>query len=136
MRGPNRTIWIAFGSVEDESPKTLSPFSRSEAIHLVRELLHTQSSEGRRTLLCFDFAYAFPRDFAAALQAATGAADHTLPWLAVWEFLRSEIIDDEGTNGPHESALSERSEFTLFARLTESQATAAIALRPFLVSFC
>ena len=23
--------------------------------------------------------------------------DHTLPWLAVWEFLRSEIIDDEGT---------------------------------------
>ena len=63
----------------------------------MRELLHTQSSEGRRTLLCFDFAYAFPRDFAAALQAATGAADHTLPWLAVWEFLRSEIIDDEGT---------------------------------------
>jgi hypothetical protein len=67
------SIWIAFGSVEDESPKTLSPFSRSEAIHLVRELLHTQF-EGRRTLLCFDFAYAFPRDFAAALQAATGAA--------------------------------------------------------------
>ena len=91
------SIWIAFGSVEDESRKTLSPFSRSEAIHLVRELLHTQSSEGRRTLLCFDFAYAFPRDFAAALQAATGVADHTLPWLAVWEFLRSEIIDDEGT---------------------------------------
>jgi len=91
------SIWIAFGSVEDESPKTLSPFSRSEAIDLVRKLLHTQLSEEHRTLVCFDFAYGFPRDFAAALQAATGAADHTLPWLAVWEFLRSEIIDDEGT---------------------------------------
>ena len=69
------SIWIAFGSVEDESPKTLSPFSRSEAIHLVRELLHTQF-EGRRTLLCFDFAYAFPRDFAAALQASrSGTVD-------------------------------------------------------------
>src|SRR5580700_9594051 len=79
--------WIAFGSVEDESPKTLSPFSRSEAIDLVRKLLHTQLSEEHRTLVCFDFAYGFPRDFAAALQAATGAADHTLPWLAVWEFL-------------------------------------------------
>ena len=91
------SIWIAFGSVKDESPKTLSPFSRSEAIHLVRKLLNTQLSEGRRTLVCFDFGYGFPRDFAAALQAATGAADHTLPWLAVWEFLRREIIDDEGT---------------------------------------
>ena len=64
---------------------------------MVRELLRTQLSEKRRTLVCFDFAYGFPRDFAAALQAATGAADHALPWLAVWEFLRNEIIDDEGT---------------------------------------
>src|SRR5262249_61940080 len=31
------------------------------------------------------------------LQAATAGADHALPWLAVWEFLRNEINDDEGT---------------------------------------
>ena len=91
------SIWIAFGNVKDETPETVSPFSRSEAVHFVSELLQTQLSEGRRTLVCFDFAYGFPRDFVAALQAATGAADHTLPWLAVWEFLRNEIIDDEGT---------------------------------------
>jgi precorrin-8X/cobalt-precorrin-8 methylmutase len=91
------SIWIAFGSVEDESPKTLSPFSRSEATHFVRELLHAQLRDGHRVLLCFDLAYGFPRDFAAALQAATGGADHILPWLAIWEFLRSEINDDEGT---------------------------------------
>ena len=91
------SIWIAFGNIEDETPETVSPFSRSEAADLVRELLRTQLSEKRRTLVCFDFAYGFPRDFAAALQAATGTADHALPWLAVWEFLRNEIIDDEGT---------------------------------------
>jgi precorrin-8X/cobalt-precorrin-8 methylmutase len=91
------SIWIAFGGVEDEGPKMLSPFSRSEAVHFVRELLQTQLSEGRRALVCFDFAYGFPRDFAAALQSATGAAEHALPWLVVWEFLRNEIIDDEGT---------------------------------------
>jgi hypothetical protein len=91
------SIWIAFGNVKDETPQTVSPFSRSEAVHFVRELPRAQLIEKRRTLLCFDFAYGFPRDFAAALQAATGAADHALPWLAVWEFLRNEIIDDEGT---------------------------------------
>ena len=92
------SIWVAFGSIEDENPKTLSPFSRSEATHLVRELLRAQLRAGHRALLCFDFAYGFPRDFAAALQSATGGADHVLPWLAVWEFLRNEINDDEGTS--------------------------------------
>ena len=91
------SIWIAFGNAEDETPETVSPFSRSEAVQLVRELLRTQLSEERRTLVCFDFAYGFPRDFAAALQAATGRPDHVMPWLTVWKFLRSEIIDDEGT---------------------------------------
>jgi len=91
------SIWIAFGSGDDEHPKTLSLFSRSETVHLVRELLQIQIGDAHRTLVGFDFAYGFPRDFAASLQAATGAADHTLPWLTVWEFLRNEIIDDEGT---------------------------------------
>jgi hypothetical protein len=91
------SIWVAFGSIEDESPKTLSPFSRSEATHLVRELLRAQLKDRHRALLCFDFAYGFPRDFAAALQSVIAGADDVLPWLAVWEFLRKEINDDEGT---------------------------------------
>jgi precorrin-8X/cobalt-precorrin-8 methylmutase len=88
-------IWVAFGRVLDEIPKTVSPFSRSEAIQLVRELLETQLSEGHRTLVCFDFAYAFPSDFSAALQVATGTPDNVLPWLSVWQYLRDQIRDDD-----------------------------------------
>jgi molybdopterin molybdotransferase len=63
------SIWIAFGGTSDIAPKTLSPFSRSEATQFIRELLREQLSRGRRTLVGFDFAYSFPRDFSAALQA-------------------------------------------------------------------
>jgi hypothetical protein len=85
------SIWIAFGSLEDDTPATRSPFSRSEAIYLVSEVLHRRLSDGHRTLLCFDFAYGFPRDFAATLQTATGWRRRYLPWLAVWQYLRNEI---------------------------------------------
>ena len=80
-------IWIAFGGTEDENPKTVRPFSRTEAIQIVRSLLNDQVSKSLRVLVCFDFAYGYPRDFPAALQAATGKADATLPWLGVWEYL-------------------------------------------------
>ncbi len=92
-------IWIAFGRVLDESPKTVSPFSRSEATQLVRELLEAQVSEGHRTLVCFDFAYAFPRDFSAALQVATGSPDNVSPWLSVWQYLHDQIRDDDESLG-------------------------------------
>ena len=88
-------IWIAFGGKVDERPKTISPFSRSEAIQLVRKLLEAQVSDGHRTLVCFDFAYAFPRDFSAALQAATGRLDNVPPWLLVWQYLHDQIRDDD-----------------------------------------
>jgi hypothetical protein len=39
-----------------------------------------------RVLLCFDFAFGFPRDFSAALQTATGKTDSALPWLATWQY--------------------------------------------------
>jgi precorrin-8X/cobalt-precorrin-8 methylmutase len=90
-------IWIAFGGTADESPKTVSPFSRSEAMLLVRDLLKAQVSDGHRTLLCFDFAYAFPRDFAVALQVATGRSDDTPPWLSAWEYLGDQIRDDDAS---------------------------------------
>jgi precorrin-8X/cobalt-precorrin-8 methylmutase len=92
------SIWLAFGSIADVAPKSLSPFSRSEATQFINGLLREQLSQGRRTLVGFDFAYAFPRDFPAALQAATGTDVYGLPWLAVWDFLRREIKDDQGTS--------------------------------------
>ena len=50
-----------------------------------------------RVLLCFDFAYGFPRDFSAALQTATGKTDAALPWLAAWQYLSEAIKDDVGS---------------------------------------
>src|ERR1700730_18600672 len=69
----------AYGGIEAENPKTDSPFSRTEAIHLIRSLLDEQSRKMLRVLLCFDFAFGFPRDFSAALQTATGKTDSALP---------------------------------------------------------
>jgi hypothetical protein len=90
------TIWIACGDFKAEKPQTESPFSRTEATQLVHSLLDDQANKGLRVLVCFDFAYGYPRDFSAALQAATGTADSTLPWLAVWQYLSDAIKDDEG----------------------------------------
>lgn len=56
-----------------------------------------QSGSGRRVLVCFDFAYGYPVDFPAALQAATGKSDSDLPWLMVWQYLSEQIKDDERT---------------------------------------
>jgi len=91
------TIWTAYGGIEAENPKTDSPFSRTEAIHLIHSLLDEQSRKMLRVLLCFDFAYGFPRDFSAALQAATGKTDAALPWLAAWQYLSEAIKDDVGS---------------------------------------
>jgi hypothetical protein len=91
------SIWVAFGRIEDESPKTLSPLFTIRGDPFGARTASRSIEGGHRALLCFDFAYGYPRDFAAALQAATAGADDILPWLAVWEFLRNEINDDEGT---------------------------------------
>jgi precorrin-8X/cobalt-precorrin-8 methylmutase len=103
-------IWIAFGGVVDESPKTISPFSRSEATQFVHELLEEQVDDGHRTLLCFDCSYGFPRDFSAALQAATGTSDNVSPWLSVWHYLCDEIRDGDGSLARKPSNRSNRFE--------------------------
>lgn len=90
-------IWIAHGSVTADAPLTNSPFSRTEAVHLIHLLLAQQIEAKRRVLLCFDFAYGYPVDFAAALQAATGKSGRDLPWLLNWKYLSGHIKDDEGT---------------------------------------
>ena len=38
-------IWIAHGEIEDDSPQTESPSSRTEAIELIRALLHEWLTE-------------------------------------------------------------------------------------------
>jgi len=90
------TIWIAHGPITADNPITDSPFSRTEAILLIHSLLVREIGSRHRVLLCFDFAYGYPVDFPAALQAATGRSDRDLPWLTVWQYLSEQIKDDEG----------------------------------------
>jgi precorrin-8X/cobalt-precorrin-8 methylmutase len=80
-----------------DAPLTDSPFSRTEAVRLIHSLLVNEMESNLRVLVCFDFAYGCPVDFAAALQAATGKSDRDLPWLMVWQYLSEQIKDDEGT---------------------------------------
>jgi hypothetical protein len=64
---------------------------------LIHSLLVNEIESKRRVLICFDFAYGYPVDFAVALQAATGKSDRVLPWLVVWQYLSEQIKDDEDT---------------------------------------
>ena len=91
------TIWVAHGPTIEDAPLTDSPHSRTEAVRLIHALLVREIESKRRVLVCFDFAYGYPVDFAAALQAATGKSDRDLPWLMVWQYLSEHIKDDEGT---------------------------------------
>src|SRR5262249_17986568 len=91
------TIWIAHGRTDADTPYIESPSSRTEAVHSVRSVLQENLINGLRTLICFDFAYGYPVDFAAALEAAIGKSDPTLPWLLIWKYLSNTIIDDQET---------------------------------------
>jgi precorrin-8X/cobalt-precorrin-8 methylmutase len=64
---------------------------------LIHCLLVNEIESKRRVFVSFDFAYGYPVDFAAALQAATGKSDRVLPWVMVWQYLNEQIKDDKGT---------------------------------------
>jgi precorrin-8X/cobalt-precorrin-8 methylmutase len=95
--GRSDTIWIAHGRRTADTPFTDSPRSRTEAIELIEPVLERAIRSKQRVLLCFDFAYGYPVDFAPALQAATGKSDRDLPWITVWQYLSEHLKDDEGT---------------------------------------
>jgi hypothetical protein len=80
-----------------DAASTVSPDSRTEAIQLVESILDKTVRSKQRALLCFDFAYGYPVDFAAALQAATGKSDRDLPWITMWQYLSEHLKDDEDT---------------------------------------
>jgi hypothetical protein len=80
--GRSDTIWIAHGPILADVPLTDSPFSRTEAVRLIHSLLLNEIESNRRVLVCFDFAYGYPVDFAAALQtpfAGDPAAQGRIP---------------------------------------------------------
>ena len=69
--------------------------AHTQAVQLIRSLLHECVGSRSRVLVCFDFAYGYPVDFAAALESATGKSD--LPWRLVWQYLSETVKDDIGT---------------------------------------
>jgi hypothetical protein len=69
------TIWIASGSRTADAASTVSPHSRTEAIDLIESILDKMVRSKQRTLLCFDFAYSYPVDFAASRQSRINSAE-------------------------------------------------------------
>jgi precorrin-8X/cobalt-precorrin-8 methylmutase len=123
-------IWIAHGARGTDAPVTDSPFSRTEAIELVQSLLLKQIAAENRALVGFDFAYGYPVDFAAALQAATGMSDKDLPWLTVWRYLGEHIKDDEGTT-PNRKPTNRSNRFEVANRINALLSTNPTLAGPF-----
>jgi precorrin-8X/cobalt-precorrin-8 methylmutase len=99
-RSSNRAncIWIAYGCATDQAPTCHSPRSRTEAIAFVTDQLTPliRGNVGRRTLVCFDFAYAFPVGLAQHIPQLNGQ-DTDLPWRRVWKYLAANVKDDIDT---------------------------------------
>lgn len=91
-------IWIAFGNHHAAAPTIVNPASRGEATDAVRAILtpFASGSEPGRVLVCFDFAYGYPRGFGASLPT-TSLPGTVPPWQNVWNYLAAAVKDDLGT---------------------------------------
>ena len=85
------SIWICELSAEGRS-RSMNPSTRGMAEVAVRDLLLRAADRSQRVLVSFDFPYAYPAGFAAALGL------NGQPWNAVWDFLERAIRDDPITN--------------------------------------
>jgi hypothetical protein len=127
-RNRQDAIWIAQGGIEDDSPQTESPSSRTAAIELIRSLLHEWVASTSRVLVCFDLAYGYPVDFAAALESATGKSD--LPWRLVWQYLSETVKDDIGTL-PNRQPSNRSNRFEVADLINSALSTSREAAGPF-----
>jgi len=128
--GRSDTIWIAHGASTAGAPQTDSPHSRTEAVELIRPILEKAIGSRRRVLVCFDFAYAYPVDFATALEAATVTSDRDLPWAAVWQYLSENIRDDEET-APGAKPSNRSNRFAVANRINALLSSSPEAAGPF-----
>jgi hypothetical protein len=85
-RPSSDAIWIG---VAGEPPRYFR--TRAAAIDWLETFLAAEAAAGRRVLAGFDFAFGFPRGFAAALTGRPEA-------LAVWERLAFEMCDGPGND--------------------------------------
>jgi RNA polymerase sigma-70 factor, ECF subfamily len=127
-RNRQDAIWIAHGDIDDDSPQAESPPSRTDAIELIRSLLRRYVTSKSRVLVCFDFAYGYPVDFAAALESATGKSD--LPWRLVWQYLSEIVKDDMGTL-PNRLPSNSSNRFEVANLINSALSTSSEAAGPF-----
>src|SRR6266511_742424 len=77
------SIWICDLGADSELTTT-NPPTRGKGEAVVRDLLLPAAHRSERVLVAFDFPYAYPSGFAAAL-GLDGP-----PWRAVWDYLESQ----------------------------------------------
>jgi hypothetical protein len=128
LRNRPNAIWVAYGEIKAEYPETTSPSSRTEATELISCLLWKAVGEKRRVLVCFDFAYGYPKGFATALQAADGLAD--VPWKDVWQYLGDCVEDDVGTP-PHSHPTNRSNRFDVANQINSMISISPQAAGPF-----
>jgi precorrin-8X/cobalt-precorrin-8 methylmutase len=126
--GKQDCIWIAHGSATDAVPMTMSPLSRTEAVHLIRaQLQPIVVAKKGRVLLCADFGYGYPAGFASLLPRSV--SDKLPPWRIVWQYLRKHVEDDLGTK-PGRQPTNRSNRFEV-ANAINAAVSSSAALGPF-----
>ena len=93
------SIWYCL--IEHGKPPVIeNPVTRVEAMRQLTEHLLNLARRNRATLVGFDFAYGYPRGFAAALGLPTATARR-----AVWNYLAA-YIEDNDKNGNNRFAVA------------------------------
>jgi hypothetical protein len=86
-------IWIAYGLATFTEPITVSPRSRTDAEHLIRNQLESIiATNKRRVLVCADFGYGYPAGFAKFVTKSDSSG--MPPWRCVWQYLSRHVQDD------------------------------------------
>jgi len=92
------SVWVA-SLQQGGQPWTANPSTRGAARTILRRLLVDAVQAEERVLVGFDFPYAYPAGFAAAL----GLPDPH--WRSTWEHLSRRLVDDPLTNKNNRFAL-------------------------------
>jgi len=85
------SIWWCHLTWDDDSLviNGNNPSTRYLAFKQIREILHSYVLSGKRLLVGFDFAYAYPQGFAKRLSGSVDAS-----WWNTWQKLSELIVDD------------------------------------------
>jgi precorrin-8X/cobalt-precorrin-8 methylmutase len=121
-------IWIAHGAIKAEAPDVQSPFSRTEALRIIRCVLNDALNTRQRVLVSFDFAYGYPANFSAALRRSTGV--RSTSWKSVWRYLNDSLKDDLGTN-PNRAPTNRSNRFEVADRINKLLSLSDNARGPF-----